>query len=736
MAPTRPFALVRTRDQWLRSAHEDTYLDPISDALELDWTAPAHSDTENPAPLLGAGLAFDQECRLYHSLPDQGGVERVMWAARQSAGEVPAPMELFPAPEPEDLGEFAPANPAPTALAVPRGLAVDVDDRLFVAESGANRILVFELWSRRLLRKVVLGDPLAPGPRPLDLAASGNTVHAVLTAPAGLIRLTARRDPVSIPLPAGVTAPSRIAVSPAGELFLLDGAAGAGARVVPVAHPEDAFAVPYATDVECEADGVVVVARRPGADFRRFRVAPGAVEELPPYKARGYDGLGIVRTPGDKPAIGFWTAQGFRHAVPARVTYARRGRVTTFRLDSGEFQTVWGRLFLDACIPEGTELRAHFITQDEPTDEPSLPWTLPEKLIKEVVPRPDLSPPLPPLSLVPTVEKVDQLLHRRESGRELPWAQQPPEDHFVTYEAPIRAPAGRYLWVTLELSGNTRQTPRVRGLRAEYPSHDYLRRLPKTFSRDPEAADFLRRYLAPLEGFLGDLEARAATRHALLNPRATPDELLPWLASFVGLVLDERWSAEVRRALIGEVIWLFRYRGTLKGLERFIELCLGVKPILIEHFRLRGLGGAVLGDSGPAFSSSVLGGGFRVGGQVGEQTQSPIQGTAADAFKTHAHRFSVLVPAALSTEQREMLEHLLEVHRPAHTIFDICTVDAGMRVGRGLHLGLSSIVGRTGGFSPLQVGGNAVLGRDAIVGRPSDGLLLDGSRLGANTRVR
>jgi hypothetical protein len=81
-----------------------------------------------------------------------------------------------------------------------------------------------------------------------------------------------------------------------------------------------------------------------------------------------------------------------------------------------------------------------------------------------------------------------------------------------------------------------------------------------------------------------------------------------------------------------------------------------------------------------------------------------------------------------------VVRHILDVHRPAHTAFDICTVGAGMRVGRGLHLGLSSVIGKTGAFTTLQVGATR-LGRDAVVGRPDAGTVLGSSRLGGDSRV-
>jgi phage tail-like protein len=139
------------------------------------------------------------------------------------------------------------------------------------------------------------------------------------------------------------------------------------------------------------------------------------------------------------------------------------------------------------------------------------------------------------------------------------------------------------------------------------------RRLPRTLSRDPGAADFLHRYLSGMEGVLAELEARAALRHVLLDPCATPEDALPWLASFVGLLLDERWSVRAKRTAVAEAAWLFRYRGTVAGLRRFLEIGLESRVVLIEHFKLRGQGAGLLGGAGPEFTSSVLGGGFRVG---------------------------------------------------------------------------------------------------------------------------
>ena len=86
-------------------------------------------------------------------------------------------------------------------------------------------------------------------------------------------------------------------------------------------------------------------------------------------------------------------------------------------------------------------------------------------------------------------------------------------------------------------------------------------------------------------------------------------------------------------------------------------------------------------------------------------------------------------------EQRGVaVRQVLDSERPAHTAYELCTVDAGMRLGRGLHLALTSVIGPTGGLRPAYVGAGAA-DRDLILGGPSTGLAVEGSRLDVGARI-
>ncbi len=749
---TRPFRVVRQMDQWLRCSYSDVAYDPARDLIELSFQHDARDATDagdgDPA---NAGAAFDLACRVYHARPDLGQIERTTFDAKVGRGRDDAVIVLAVVDD-GARGEFESVEPPRAPLDDPGALAIDVGGRLFVAERGARRVHVLDLANRRLLRTIDVDGV------PLDLSTLGQDVWVVTSA--GLLgRMGARSEPRWWTLPATVAGAARVVALSASRMLLVTDVGTADAKWVEVelaggARVVGERSVPFASDVEVLFAGGVeerVVARRPGEDFLRFvraaADAPWAAAVA--LHAHGYDGRGTVVTPTGR--VGYFVADGatvgLRLAVVARRRYRRRGRVTTFRLDAGRYRETWGRVLIDACVPAGTSVRVVSVATDDPPDDPEIA-RIPPANVDAVEPLHPEATPLPPAALaVADGDVVEGAFFRRSVGREVAWTRAGEE--FETFEAALPAATGRYLWLTLELVGDGRKSPRVKQVRVEVPGHDLLRRLPRIFSEglagsagsapglgDGGVADFLRRFLAMFDATLADLDARSTWRHLLLDARSAPDEVLPWLAEFQGLVLDERWSPEARRTLTRDVAWFFRTRGTLPGLKRMLEVVLDGPVVLIEHYRLRGLGGAFLGTGDAPSSTAVLGYGFRVGGAVGEAGEVTVGGKkAADAFATHAHRFTVVVPGRLDGERRRMIVDLLDAHRPAHTVVDaICTVDAGMRVGMALYVELTSVAGATSGFVPLRLDG-AVLGRDAVLGLPAPGFSLGDDRLGVETRI-
>ena len=105
-----------------------------------------------------------------------------------------------------------------------------------------------------------------------------------------------------------------------------------------------------------------------------------------------------------------------------------------------------------------------------------------------------------------------------------------------------------------------------------------LKYLPDIYADD----SFLAGFLGLFDSFWLPLERQIGQMHRYFDPVVTPSELLPWLGTWVDLVLDENWPEERRRALIGAAADLYRRRGTVKGLRDYLAVYMGLTPQILE----------------------------------------------------------------------------------------------------------------------------------------------------------
>ena len=116
----------------------------------------------------------------------------------------------------------------------------------------------------------------------------------------------------------------------------------------------------------------------------------------------------------------------------------------------------------------------------------------------------------------------------------------------------------------------------------------YLRYLPAIFHQDPFVGRFLLAFDAILSGRPArqkpGLEATIGGLAAYFDPRATPEEFLPWLAGWVALSLRADWDAETRRRFIEQIVPLYRLRGTPAGLRTLLELYTREKVAVYDDF--------------------------------------------------------------------------------------------------------------------------------------------------------
>jgi phage tail-like protein len=190
-----------------------------------------------------------------------------------------------------------------------------------------------------------------------------------------------------------------------------------------------------------------------------------------------------------------------------------------------------------------------------------------------------------------------------------------------------------------EVSANGAAPPpaRVRWYLPEWPSpppgvpvgrSSYLDLLPGIYHE----SEFLGRFLLIFEHILGPVDRTVANIPEYFDAGVAPPEFVPWLASWLGIALDARWPVERQRDVIREAPELFRWRGTRRGLSRFLELYLGSPP---------------------------------------EIDQPTLREIAAD--RTRAFRFTVRVRAARAAGlSRPLVESIIELEKPA---FAACSLE-------------------------------------------------------------
>ena len=121
--------------------------------------------------------------------------------------------------------------------------------------------------------------------------------------------------------------------------------------------------------------------------------------------------------------------------------------------------------------------------------------------------------------------------------------------------------------MTVTLNGQGRTTPSTR----VQVSRPIVEMLPGVFQED----EFTRRFTAGLDAVIAPIFAFLDSLEVYVDPQICPKDFLPWLASWVGVALDENWEEAQQRAFIQAAVGLFRTRGTLRGLRAEIELLTG-----------------------------------------------------------------------------------------------------------------------------------------------------------------
>lgn len=364
----------------------------------------------------------------------------------------------------------------------------------------------------------------------------------------------------------------------------------------------------------------------------------------------------------------------------------KQGQLLTMPLDSGIPRCKWHRISLDADIPPGTTLAVSVATSEtidgDPQGDP----------------------------------QADPQWQDFPAGFPHPKDWQNVAAGAIDFL--VDQPPGRYLFLRMRLTGDGLATPLVRRIRLDFPRSTSLEFLPTVYRENPRAEDFTERFLSLFDASIADLDRAIDVFPALLDEQGVPDEVLPWLGSFLDLVFESSWTADKRRRILRELPTLYQWRGTVAGLTRAIKVVFDVEPAIQELSHTRAWGG--LGRDARVNLTRLFGKSrarFRLGSSA--LSRAPIRSFGnpdRDPLEANAYRFRVLMPAngLLGKNGKERLQQLIDRQKPAHTL-------ASVRVGGGgWVLGTWSAVGVDTAFTPLPApvlgaAGNIRLNRASVL---------------------
>jgi phage tail-like protein len=403
-------------------------------------------------------------------------------------------------------------------------------------------------------------------------------------------------------------------------------------------------------------------------------------------------------------------------------------------LDSGQADTHWHRLYLDASIPPGCSIEIAARVYATPDQRGSA------ALIPQPVP---LWNPLPSeLPFAPSLAEgataaggLFEILLQRPDG-------------------PIRRLTGRYLQLQVTLRGNGRQTPCLHAIRVYYPRFSYQEAyLPELYrqelSFDPanstgaaNGSDTRERLLAAFEGVLTPLEGRIAASDQLVCPDSTSPEHLPWLAEALGTTLPLHWPESRQRRLVRETTLVQQFKGTLFGVQLALDIASdgGIQRgeiVLVENFRLRRTMATILGISmDDADHPLTLGTGMSGNSIIGDSLilsesdareflalfSSELATKEETAmvkafFEQYAHQVTVLLHGR-GVSLRSAVEEVLAEQMPAHLQWRIFATEHPFVLGIAPLLAVDTFIETTPDFRRVTLD-DTYLGKEGVLNNPA-----------------
>lgn len=606
----------------------------------------------------------------------------------------------------------------PIALKGPSGVAVDRDS-IYVCDGGNDRLVALARTNLQIRWILSVKSPS-------DLAVSGRETLYVLEAGNKRILRVSMGGNREGSIDLGASAqPTAVAVHTTGELYVLDQKT---VRIFGQSGAEEKPPIPIEftpSGLSIDKAGNMFVGQAGPDDPHKtlYRIDPDG-KATPLWSYRGASrrlvndskgNLYVINSEGDR-----LTFLRYKRANVPDTKGLFRGFYTSRALDSGILGTRWHRFLLEGQFTRGTQVDFFYYASDHKLSDDLVrkedhPWY---RGVGEG-------------GRIQGEEKRDALFHERKEGIDL---------------------MGRYLYLKFVLSGTESLSPVVSSLTVFFPRITYLRYLPALYQKDPASRSFLERFLSLFESIFAEYDFSIEHLTRFFDAIGTPAEFLPWLASWLSLMVDENWPDKKKRLFIQKAPELYKKRGTRVGLEETLDLYLGGgdgsaevggKPYyIVEHLFMdrpvedgTPVGAGEEQDAlfyppaeakvNPNDGYGEKGQGCRFKEEVKEAT--PSQGGEEEGkmplstalFGKERFSFCVFVRKSILKDiNLETVRKLIEEQKPAHTCYGVQVLEPWLYLDMHTYLGVNTALTK-----PVFI-----LGEQSVIGR--DTVLDDGEKAG------
>lgn len=153
------------------------------------------------------------------------------------------------------------------------------------------------------------------------------------------------------------------------------------------------------------------------------------------------------------------------------------------------------------------------------------------------------------------------------------------------------------------------------------------------------------------------------------DPLQTPWEFLPWLASWTAFTLRADLSLDQQRAFTANIIQFYLWRGTKANLQKLLSIFTTGMPEILEA-------------SGDEF-------------EVGVHSTVGVD-TYLNGGPPHYFQVKIALPRMQETDRDRQLQiarALIDLEKPAHTVYDLIPISPTMRIGVYSTVGVNTLLG-------------------------------------------